>query len=287
MRDIRWRHACRAPTVAGMTNVAVLGTGRMGAPITGRLLAAGHDVTVWNRTPERAVTLAEAGARVAGSPAEAVAKAEVVITMLTDGRAVEAVLFGPGGAAAALAPGACLVEMSTIGPDAVAAVARALPDGIDLVDAPVAGGVGAARSGQLVVLAGGADAAVDRAAPVLAALGTLRRCGGPGAGAAMKLVLNTGLVTAVTALADALAVARALGVQRDAALDALAAGPLGIAVQRFTGGAGGFAVSLAAKDAALALAALGDEPAPVVRGAAEALRAADPDADLTALVQAP
>src|SRR5688572_24247088 len=130
-----------------MERVAVLGLGHMGTPMARRLVDAGHPVTVWNRTAARADDVA--GAAVAGSPAGAVeaAAAEgagVVITMLTDGAAVESVLFGESGAAAALAGGTTLVEMSTIGPAALAAITRRLPPGVAIVDAPVTGSTGAA-----------------------------------------------------------------------------------------------------------------------------------------------
>jgi 3-hydroxyisobutyrate dehydrogenase-like beta-hydroxyacid dehydrogenase len=126
-------------SVPGMTSIAVLGTGHMGAPIARRLLATGHRVTVWNRTSSRASEVP--GAEVAASPAHAAREVEVAIVMVTDAAAVDAVLFGPGGAAAALRPGASVVQMSTIAPAEVRDVARRLPDGVDLVDAPVAGSV--------------------------------------------------------------------------------------------------------------------------------------------------
>lgn len=270
------------PTVK---TIAVLGTGHMGTPIARRLLASGYQVIAWNRTPERAAPLAADGATLAASAADAARDADAVITMLTDGSAVEDVLFARG-AAAALRPGACLVEMSTLGPDAVRALVSRLPAGVDLVDAPVGGSVGAAASGQLRVLAGGEPAALDRVEPVLSALGTVRRCGGLGAGAAMKLVANTALVTAVAALADTLAVARALGVDRDAALDVIGAGALGGVAGRLGGSGSAFSVALAAKDLGLALRALGATPAPVARGAADTLSTVENrGADLGVIVQ--
>ncbi|MGY0233937.1 NAD(P)-dependent oxidoreductase [Longispora urticae] len=268
-----------------MTVIAVLGTGHMGAPIARRLLAAGHQVTVWNRTAARTADLVALGARPAATPAGAVRDAELVITMLTDAAAVDAVLFGAEGAVGALPAGTPLVDMSTIGPDAVRDLARRLPAGIDLVDAPVGGSVGATEAGELRVLVGGPDAAVDRVSPVLGVLGTVRRCGPTGSGAALKLVLNTALVTGLAALADTLAVAGAVGVDRDAALEVLAASPLGAAIARGTAGGASFAVALAAKDIDLALDALGATPAPVARAAAATLHAApDPSADLATLV---
>ncbi|WP_412540251.1 NAD(P)-dependent oxidoreductase [Longispora sp. K20-0274] len=295
-----------------MTVIALLGTGHMGAPIARRLLAAGHQLTVWNRTPARAAPLTALGAGSAGTPAEAVAGAEIVITMLTDAAAVESVLFGPAGpggapetgggaevggggrvggatipagAVPAMAAGTIVVDMSTIGPDAVRDLARRLPPGIDLVDAPVGGSVDAAEAGTLRVFAGGPAPTVDRVAPVLAALGTVRRCGPTGSGAALKLVLNTSLVTGLAALADTLAVAAAVGIDRETALEVLAASPLSGAIARGTNTGASFAIALAAKDIDLAIATLGGTPAPVARAAAATLRAApDQSADLATLV---
>lgn len=163
-----------------MTRIAFLGLGRMGVPMARRLLAAGHDLTVWNRTAAKAAPLAGAGAAVAGTPAEAVAGRDLVVTMLTDGAAVEDVLLGPGGAAPALAPGTVIADMSTIGPDAAGRVRRRLPEGVAFVDAPVSGSVPQAEAGELVILAGGTEADVARCAGALEALGRVRHVGPPG-----------------------------------------------------------------------------------------------------------
>lgn len=268
-----------------MHTVAVLGTGQMGGAIAQRLLVARHAVAVWNRTSTRTGPLLRAGARPADTPAAAVAGADLVLIMLTDAAAVDAVLFGPDGAAPALKPGCSLVQMSTIGPGEVRALAARLPASVALVDAPVAGSVGAVRAGSLTVLAGGAEAVLDRVAPVLEALGTVRRCGPVGAGTALKLVLNTALVTSLGALADTLRVADAVGVDREVALDALTAGPLGGAVGRATKAGASFPIALADKDLRLALVELADRPSPVVHAAAQLLhRAPDRDADLAAIV---
>ena len=106
-----------------MTKIAFLGLGQMGTPMATRLLAAGHELTVWNRTIERAEPLREAGATVAGAPAEAGRAADVAITMVTDPEALERVVFGPEGLADALGPGRLLLEMSTVGPDEVRSIA--------------------------------------------------------------------------------------------------------------------------------------------------------------------
>ncbi len=253
-----------------MASIAVLGTGRMGSAIAHRLLDTGHRVTVWNRTADRTAPLVAAGAR--ASPTPAVPEAEVVITMLTDAAAVREVV-----AAAELRSGRVLVEMSTIGPTAVRALR--VPDGAGVVDAPVLGSVTAARSGQLTVLAGGD---VERARPVLESLGSVRHCGELGGGAAMKLVANTALITGLAALADTVSVARAAGVDVDAALAVVAKGALGGAVNRATAAGAAFPIALAAKDLELVL---GLASPPVVRAAAAVLREAPAqDADLATIV---
>jgi 3-hydroxyisobutyrate dehydrogenase-like beta-hydroxyacid dehydrogenase len=279
--------ACRCRfTVAAVTSIAVLGTGHMGTAIVRRLLTTGHRVTVWNRTPANAAPLAALCAGIAATPAEAVAGADLVITMLTDAAAVEAALFGPsdsGSAVAAAPPGAVVVQMSTIGPDEVRGIATRLPWTVSLLDAPVGGSVGAAEAGTLTIFAGGSPATLDLAEPVLRDLGRIRCCGPLGAGAALKLVVNTAMVTALGALHDTLAVADAVGIDRALALDALAAGPLGGAVQRATATGASFAISLAAKDARLALRDV--QTAPVATAALQLLHsAADPTADVASLI---
>ncbi|GAB3872656.1 NAD(P)-dependent oxidoreductase [Dactylosporangium cerinum] len=255
-----------------MEKIAVLGLGHMGAPIARRLAAHGFAVTGWSRTP-RLID----GVTVGPDPAAAVRDAGIVITMLTDGPTVLEVVR-----AARLDGSATLVDMSTIGPDAVRDLAAVLPGGVDLVDAPVAGSTGAAEGGTLRIFAGGTDAALDRVAPVLATLGEVRRCGPSGSGAAMKVVLNTALVTALASLAEVLQVADAVGVPRAEALEALRSGPLGIAVERvLTARSAHFAVRLAAKDLALSV---GDRDLPVAVAAGRHLAAADPEADLTTIV---
>jgi 3-hydroxyisobutyrate dehydrogenase len=255
-----------------MTKIAVLGTGRMGAAIARRLMDTGHHVTVWNRTAEKTAPLVAAGARAASTPA--VPEAEVVITMLTDAAAVRAVV-----AAADLRPGSVLVEMSTIGPAAVRDLR--VPAGVTVVDAPVLGSVAAVASGGLTVLAGGE---VERVRPVLESLGAVHAGGELGRGAALKLVANTALVTGLAALADTMAVARAVGVDPEAALSLAARGALAGAVTRATATGADFPIALAAKDLDLVLDLTSP---PVVRAAAAVLRAApDQDADLGTIVRA-
>jgi 3-hydroxyisobutyrate dehydrogenase-like beta-hydroxyacid dehydrogenase len=220
--------------------------------MAGRVLAAGHDLTVWNRTAARTQPLVADGARAASSPAEAAGAAEIVITMLADPAALSGVLDGPDGVVAGIRPDACLVEMSTVGPAAALAARSLLPAGVGFVDAPVMGSVGPAASGELVVLAGGD---VDRVEKILSIFGRVVRCGPAGSGAARKIVLISAAIAGVTLVGELLALADAFGVPRDAALDGMAAGPLAGAVARARSTGSNYAVSLAAKDVGLATAA--------------------------------
>jgi len=244
-----------------MTSIGFCGLGRMGAPMAARLLDAGHDVSVWNRTPERGVALVENGAVQAASPAEAASGAEIVVTMLADPQALDEVVFGPGGVAAGVRPGATFVEMSTIGVDAVRSLAARLPDGVDLVDAPVLGSVPQATEGTLKIFVGGDEAVFERCRPVLEAMGTPRHLGPLGAGAAMKLVANSTLGVLMCGLAEALALADVLGLEESAVLDILAESPIGTTVKSKRGKVesgvyeANFTLALAAKDLALVTSA--------------------------------
>ncbi|MFE2986268.1 NAD(P)-dependent oxidoreductase [Streptomyces sp. NPDC059262] len=229
-----------------MEKIAFLGLGHMGAPMARHLLDAGHPLTVWNRTPAKAAPLVERGAVLADSPADAVRDADVVITMLATPDAVSEVADA---IAPELRPGTYWAEMSTIGPEAVRQLAARLGDGVTLVDAPVMGSTDKAESGELGILAGG-DA--DRIEGVLAHLGTVTRTGAPGSGAALKLVVNTAVIGGVGLVAEAMALADALGLPEDVAKGALAAGPLGGAVARAFAQGVHFGSDLAVKDIALA-----------------------------------
>jgi 3-hydroxyisobutyrate dehydrogenase/2-hydroxy-3-oxopropionate reductase len=171
----------------------------MGGAMARRLSAEGHDLTLWNRTRERAEALGVGN--VAATPAEAVAAAEIVISMLTDANAVRATYAGEAGAASAAKTGQVFLEMSTAGPDVSREIAPAIErTGAHLVEAPVMGSIGAIESGKLFILAAGGDAAIETARPVLEALGEIRRVGDLGSAAALKLVANS-MVAAVSALA--------------------------------------------------------------------------------------
>ncbi len=214
-----------------MPTLAFCGLGRMGGPMARRLLGPGDEVVVWNRTPDKARHLVERGARQAASPAEAASGADAVFTMVSTPDALETVVFGTGnsgdGLAAGLKTGATLVEMSTVGPDVVRAVAQRLPRGVSLLDAPVLGSIPQAEEGSLKVFVGGPDDLFERWRPVLERFGKPVHLGPLGTGAAMKLVANSTLGALMSALAEALALADALGLDEGLVLDALSDSPIG------------------------------------------------------------
>lgn len=250
----------------------------MGTEMAVRLVEKGHELTVWNRSgvPDR---VRDAGVRPAATPADAARGAATVITMLTDETAVSEVLLGPDGAASSVGPEAVLVDMSTVGPDAVGRIRERLPAGVRFVDAPVQGSTPKARSGELVIFASGAAADVDRCRPVLDTLGAVRFVGPLGAGSALKLVVNLVLGTSVVVIGEALQLADARGLDQAAVLDALAGTAVGPLVPRIRGRLADphaptqFPIRLAAKDLRL-VAAAGGRPDAAVDGAARTLAAA-------------
>jgi 3-hydroxyisobutyrate dehydrogenase-like beta-hydroxyacid dehydrogenase len=167
---------------ASPLNIAVLGIGLMGFPMAKRLCEAGHRVTAWNRSIEKAQRLLNSGAMVASTPAEAVAQADLVICLLENGEVVGDVLFNQG-AASAMRPGTLVIDMSSIRPDQARDHAQRLQAlGLHHVDAPVSGGTVGAEAGTLAIMAGGDATQVERARPVLEKLGRLTRVGPSGAG---------------------------------------------------------------------------------------------------------
>jgi 3-hydroxyisobutyrate dehydrogenase/2-hydroxy-3-oxopropionate reductase len=201
--------------------VAVIGTGRMGAAMAGRVAAAGHRVALYNRTPARAEGL---GLPVAATPRAAVAQAGFVLVSLADDEAVRAVYRGDEGLVAGLAPGAVVLETSTISPATVRDLADSVSvRGAALLDAPVSGSVALVERGELTVLVGGDPAALERARPILATFGRrILHLGGQGAGSTMKLVVNSVIHGLNEAVAEALVLAERAGVDRAAAYDVLA-----------------------------------------------------------------
>jgi 3-hydroxyisobutyrate dehydrogenase-like beta-hydroxyacid dehydrogenase len=215
-----------------MATIALIGTGGMGSRMAGRLLDRGHDLRVWNRTPERAAPLAERGARPAKTPADACRGAQFVITMLADPDALLSVAAGDDGIAGGLDSDAIALEMSTVGPAAIHQYAGMLPPGAQLLDAPVLGSVGEAESGTLRIFVGGQTDLADRAWPVLEDLGTPTRIGELGTGAAAKLVANLTLVGTLGLVGEALALGRSLGLDLDTTFDVLSLTPLAAQANR-------------------------------------------------------
>jgi 3-hydroxyisobutyrate dehydrogenase-like beta-hydroxyacid dehydrogenase len=216
----------------GMTSVAVIGLGAMGARFAGRFLAAGHDVFVWNRTPEHAEELVSRGASRVASPAEAARNAEAVVTVVSDPEALRAVTEGPAGIAAGANTSTTVIEMSTVGPRAVRRLETALPPGVGLLDAPVLGSLSEAESGTLLVFVGGPRRLAERWVPLFGTLGSVIVTGPLGSGAAAKLVANATLVGSLTLLGETIALADRLGLGRRLTMDILALTPLGLASKR-------------------------------------------------------
>jgi len=206
--------------------VAVVGLGTMGAPMARHLLEAGHQVTVHNRTREREQPLAARGAARAATPREAAAAAEAVLTCVSDTPDLLAVLEGEDGAAAGLEGGGLVVDCSTVSPAETTAVAARLAErGIGFVDAPVSGGSEGAERGTLTVFAGGEEADVERARPILDAFsGRVTHLGPPGAGQVAKAVNQVMIAGTYASVGEGIALAQAAGLPADALVQALAAG---------------------------------------------------------------
>jgi 3-hydroxyisobutyrate dehydrogenase len=204
--------------------IGLAGTGRMGAAIALRLMNCGHQLTVWNRTPDKTRALAQAGAQVAATPAAVAAETDAVITILTDARAVESVYRGAGGLLDGSRNGQLILEMSTVRPHVKTSLA---PDiarkGGLLVDCPVGGSTEAALAGKLFGFAGGDPVHLARARPVLDQLcRRLEHVGPVGAGASMKLAINLPLLVFWQALGEALVLCRPLGLEPQRVMDIFA-----------------------------------------------------------------
>jgi 3-hydroxyisobutyrate dehydrogenase/2-hydroxy-3-oxopropionate reductase len=215
-----------APGRAGGTAVAVVGTGRMGSAMAARLASAGFPLSLWNRTPERAQTLAGRlpDAWVAPTPADAVRNADVVLVSLADDAAVRAAYTGDAGLVAGLAPGSIVADTSTVDPETLRELGPLVAaGGATLVDVPVSGSVATVLAGELLVMAGGDAGAVDRVCPVLAAFTRRVLHLGPlGSGATMKLVVNSVVHALDVAIAEALVLAERAGIDRPLAYEVFA-----------------------------------------------------------------
>jgi 3-hydroxyisobutyrate dehydrogenase len=212
-----------------VTQIGFIGLGNMGTPMVRRLLAAGHRVTVWNRSADKLAPLVAEGATAAASPLAVAQAADLVGLCLTDHRAVEAVVAGPQGLAAIGAAGAgkVFVDFSTIGPEVTVRLATELraTTGAGWVDAPVSGGVPGAEKGTLIVFAGGDEADIARAQPLFAAVAARVTPMGPsGAGQTTKICNQMIVAVNVLTMAETFAFARRAGVAVENLAAALAGG---------------------------------------------------------------
>src|SRR5712671_3706051 len=248
--------------------IGVCGTGRMGSSITQRLMSVGHEIGVWNRNSAKTRPLTEAGAKSFASAAELADGCEVVVVMLLNDAATEAVYRGPNGILRSKLAGKLVIDMSTIRPDTMKSnAASVLQQGAAFVECPVGGSTGPAKEGKLFGLVGGAKADVTRATPVLTQLcRRIEHVGALGAGATMKLAVNLPLLVYWQALGEALTICKPLNLPADRLIDILsdtagmptAMKGRGASIAKVLGGQPigetAFAVSAAKKDLATAVA---------------------------------
>jgi 2-hydroxy-3-oxopropionate reductase len=206
--------------------IGFVGLGAMGAPMVGNLLKRGYDVTVWARRRESMAPLVAAGAHSAGSPREVAAANDIAITMVTDSRAVEDVVLGEQGLLSGARRGTLVVDHSTIAPDAARRIAAALAaGGIEMLDAPVSGGTGAAEAGTLAIMVGGPESALEKARPVLSCYAnTIVHIGPNGAGQVAKACNQICTIVNQLGAAEAMLLAERAGVDPAKVKDALMGG---------------------------------------------------------------
>jgi 3-hydroxyisobutyrate dehydrogenase len=256
-----------------VARVAVLGTGIMGGPMGRNLLRAGNDVTVWNRTEQKALPLEEAGARVASTPVDAVRDAQIVVTMLADAPAVEATMVASGGLHA-MPPDSSWIQSGTVGVAATERLAELAGErGITFVDAPVLGTKKPAEDGQLFVLASGPAEARARCEPVFGAIARgYVWLGETGLGTRLKLVVNSWILCTMENLAETLVLAETLEVDPRSFLEAISGGGMDMPYAHLKGNAmlnrdfpPSFRLEHARKDVGLILDAAGEVELPLVR----------------------
>lgn len=207
-----------------MTEIAFLGLGLMGRPMALNLIKGGHRLRVWNRSADKAAPLVAAGAVSKNTAADAAEGADVVFTMLSDGRAVHQVLFADG-VAEALNPGALLIDCSSIAPSEAREQAKRLADrGIGALDAPVSGGPSGAEAASLAIMVGGSEAHWQKGEPLLKLLGRPERIGPVGTGQLAKLANQTIVALAIGAVSEALFLASEGGADPAAVRRALTGG---------------------------------------------------------------
>ena len=203
-----------------------IGLGARGAPMAKNLLEAGHELAVWNRSPERVDPLVEAGARRADSPADAASGTRATILMVTNAEAVQEVLFGDKGVVRRLPAGAAIINMGTIDAVATTKIAKTLGDlGYRMLDAPVSGSTPLAAAGELNIMVGGDEQTFKEFEPVLATMGEkISRLGEVGSGARMKLINNLIMGANMAVLSEGLALGEAAGIPVEKQLEVILAG---------------------------------------------------------------
>jgi 3-hydroxyisobutyrate dehydrogenase len=203
--------------------IGVCGTGRMGSSIAQRLMSVGHEVGVWNRNSSKARPLADAGAKLFASPAELVEGSEVLIVMLLNDAALEAVYRAPDGILKSRLAGKLVIDMSTVRPDTMTSIgASVIQQGAAFVESPVGGSTGPAKEGKLFALVGGAKADVGRAMPLLEQMcRRIEHVGEIGSGSMMKLAVNLPLLVYWQALGEALTICKPLNLPADRLIDIL------------------------------------------------------------------
>ena len=208
-----------------MAEVGFVGLGVMGGGVAKRLLHAGHEVTGWNRTPEKAEWLVDAGLRLADSPRDLAAASDVTFTMVTNTAAVRAVTQGPDGILAGLRPGSVYVDMSTASPENSRALAAQVAElGAHMLDAPVSGSVSTLEEGKLTIMVGGETDVFDRVKPILEAIGPKVFHVGPnGAAVTMKIATNLSLAVQMLAFSEGVLLAEKSGIPRETAVEVLLA----------------------------------------------------------------
>jgi 3-hydroxyisobutyrate dehydrogenase len=246
------------------TRIGFIGTGLMGLPMARNLLKAGFPLTACNRTRSRAEPLIAEGATVVDAPRKAAEKADVVITIVSDTPDVQQVILGANGVIEAARPGMTVIDMSTISPRVTGEIARALAQrGVEMLDAPVSGGVKGAIEGTLSIMVGGRREVFERCRPVLEAMGKkLVYCGEHGKGQMVKLCNQIAIASNLVACAEAIVFARKAGVDPMTMIEAVGAGAAGSWVINVLGPkmvehdfAPGFMVKLQQKDLRLVMQA--------------------------------
>jgi len=200
-----------------------VGLGAMGSGMVRRLLAADHTVYGYNRTPAKAEPLIELGLQWRDSPREVAAEADVVFTMVTNVKALQAVTEGTEGILAGLAPGKVYVDMSTVSPTASRELAARVSElGAAMLDAPVSGSLSTLEAGQLSIMVGGAEATLARVEPILRDIGpTVTRVGDNGQAVLMKIAVNLSLAVQMLAFSEGVLLAEKSGIDREVAVDAM------------------------------------------------------------------